>query len=161
MWVRALTKARPNASAEFLGQRDDDALGAADVAGPIDVVVLRHLANEFGAWACRRARVSSMSSTAKMLRRVPSVFAAAFGSALTVVGVWNFVSSSRLWPSGVRIIATSTRTLSSPTTSPPNVPQLALALQLQAKFDKERGSSLEVVENHADVVHPLDRHVRS
>ena len=34
-----------------------------------------------------------------------------------------------------------------------------LALQLQTKFDKERGSSLEVVDNDADVVHPLDRHV--
>ena len=31
-----------------------------------------------------------MSSTAKM-RRVPSVFAGAFSSALTAVGVWNFV----------------------------------------------------------------------
>jgi hypothetical protein len=31
--------------------------------------------------------------------------------------------------------------------------------QLQTKFDKERGSSLEVVDNNANVVHPLDRHV--
>jgi hypothetical protein len=35
-----------------------------------------------------------MSSTANMMRRMPSVFAGAFGSALTAVGVWNFVSSS-------------------------------------------------------------------
>jgi hypothetical protein len=34
-----------------------------------------------------------------------------------------------------------------------------LALQLLTKFDKQRGSSLEVVDNNADVVHPLDRHV--
>src|SRR5262245_34287438 len=36
-------------SAELFGQRDDDALGAADVTEPIAVLVLRHLANEFGA----------------------------------------------------------------------------------------------------------------
>jgi hypothetical protein len=34
-----------------------------------------------------------------------------------------------------------------------------LALQLQTKFDKERDSSLEVIDDDADVVHPLDRHV--
>jgi hypothetical protein len=38
-----------NASAELLGQRDDDALGAADVAEPIAVLVLLQLADEFGA----------------------------------------------------------------------------------------------------------------
>src|ERR1700676_4563623 len=36
-------------SAELFGQSDDDALGAADVAEPIDVLVLRQLADEFGA----------------------------------------------------------------------------------------------------------------
>ena len=34
-----------------------------------------------------------------------------------------------------------------------------LALQLQTKFDKERDSSLEVVDNDADVIHPQNRHV--
>jgi hypothetical protein len=64
---------------------------------------------------------------------MPSVFAGAFsGSVLTAVGVWNFVSSSRPW---------------------------RLAFQLQTEFDEERGSSREVVDNDADVVHPLDRHV--
>ena len=38
-----------HASAELLGQRDDDARWAADVAEPIAVLVLRHLADEFGA----------------------------------------------------------------------------------------------------------------
>ena len=38
-----------NASAELLGQRDDDALGAADVAEPIAVLVLLQLADQFGA----------------------------------------------------------------------------------------------------------------
>src|ERR1019366_1373208 len=38
-----------NASAELLGQRDDDDLRAADVTEPIAVLALRQLANEFGA----------------------------------------------------------------------------------------------------------------
>src|SRR5438034_10938335 len=37
------------ASAELLGQCDEDALGAADVTEPIAVLVLHHLADEFGA----------------------------------------------------------------------------------------------------------------
>src|SRR4051794_33641012 len=58
-----------------------------------------------------------MSSTANMMRRMPSVFAGAFsGSAVTAGGVWNFVSSTRPWPSGVRIMAMSARTSLSPTT---------------------------------------------
>ena len=36
-------------SAELFDQPDDDALGAADVAVPVDVPVLRHLAHELGA----------------------------------------------------------------------------------------------------------------
>ena len=41
----------------------------------------------------------------------PSAFS---GSARTAAGVWNFVNSSRPWPSGVRIIAMSTRMPVSP-----------------------------------------------
>src|SRR5213596_3131126 len=68
-------------------------------------------------WLRRRATTSSMSSTANMMRRMPSLFAGALsGSALTAGGVWNFVSSTRLWPSGVRIMAMSARTSLSPTT---------------------------------------------
>src|SRR5947209_4233776 len=42
-------------SAQGLGQRDDDALGAADVAEAIAVLVLRHLANELSAVAAQAA----------------------------------------------------------------------------------------------------------
>src|SRR5215472_1745600 len=60
--------------------------------------------------------VSSMSSTANMTRCRPSVLGGGLcGSAPTATGVWYSVSSSLLWPSGVRIIAMSLRTPSSPT----------------------------------------------
>jgi hypothetical protein len=99
----------PAHSAELLGQRDHDPLRAADVTKPILVLVPRQLANEFGAMARKRESTPSMSSTANMRRRMPRVFTGAFfGSALSGVGLWNFVSSSRLCPSGVRIMAMST-----------------------------------------------------
>jgi hypothetical protein len=47
-------------------QPDDDAVGAADVAVPVDVPVLRHLAHEFGA----------------------------LGAMLVAIGVWNVDSST-------------------------------------------------------------------
>src|SRR5918996_195424 len=111
----------------------------------------------------RRANTESMSSTANMMRRMPSVFAGAFvGSALIAVGLWNFDSSSRPWPSGVRIITMSLRTPSSPMTRSTHLSlDGRLAFELQAKFVKERNGSLEVFDNDADVVHPLNRHIPS
>jgi hypothetical protein len=102
-----------NASAKLLGQLDDDAFGAADVAEPIAVLVLLQLANEFGA-----VGVQAGEDVLDVFdgERMPGVFAGAFVSALAAVGVWNFVSSNRLWPSGVRATAMSARTPSSPTT---------------------------------------------
>src|SRR5690348_6209841 len=67
-------------------------------------------------WVRRRATVSSMSSTANMTRCRPSVLGGGFaGPALDAAAVWYLVSSSLLWPSGVRIIAISLRMPSSPT----------------------------------------------
>src|SRR3954451_14867727 len=64
----------------------------------------------------RRATTSSMSSTANMMRRMPSAFDGALsGSALMARGVWNFDSSTRPWPSGGRSMAMSARTPLSPT----------------------------------------------
>jgi hypothetical protein len=35
-------------SAELFGERDDDAIGTAEVAEPVEILVLRHLADELG-----------------------------------------------------------------------------------------------------------------
>jgi hypothetical protein len=62
--------------------------------------------------------------------------------------VWNFVSSSRLWPSVIRIMAMSARTSLSPTTrSHPTPLDRRLAFQLHTEFGEERFGSLEVVYN--------------
>ncbi|HXI26689.1 MAG TPA: hypothetical protein VNG71_22750 [Pyrinomonadaceae bacterium] len=63
-----------NASEEFLGQRDDDARGASHVAEPVFVLVLGHLADEFGAVGARFGGWIA-------------------GSILTSFGFRNFVSS--------------------------------------------------------------------
>ena len=89
--VRPLSRSRL-ASADLFGQGDDDARRAAEVTEQEDALVLCHLAEEFGA-----------------------VGAQAGGSAPAAAGAWYLVSSSLLWPSGVRIIAMSLRTPSSPT----------------------------------------------
>jgi hypothetical protein len=97
-----------------------------------------------------------------MMRRRPNVFAGAFGSAVVALGLWNFVSSSRPWPSGVRTSATSARTSSSPTTRATHSPSTAVvppSSQLHADLDEEGDGSFEVVDDDTDMVHPLDRHV--
>src|SRR5690348_13767790 len=58
-----------------------------------------------------------MSSTANMMRRTPSVFAgASCGTPSTAAGAWNFASSTRPGPPGIRSMATSCRTSSIPIT---------------------------------------------
>jgi hypothetical protein len=44
-----------------LGQSDDDALAAADIAEPVLVLVVHLLANEFGVVGQQAGRTSSMS----------------------------------------------------------------------------------------------------
>src|SRR5437764_4640542 len=51
--VRAATGRTMEVSAELLGQADDDALRATQEAEPVDVLVLRDLADEFGTVAAQ------------------------------------------------------------------------------------------------------------
>jgi hypothetical protein len=91
---------------------------------------------------------------------MPSVFAGAFsGSARIAVGVWNFVSSSRPWWPGSASCDVDSDVVEPDDTVHPTSLDRRLALQLHTKFDKERNSSLKVVDNDAHVVHPLNRHV--
>jgi hypothetical protein len=103
-----------------------------------------------------------MSSTANMMRRMPSVFAGtSFGSGLIAFGVLNIANSIPPWPSGVRSIATSCRTSSIPITRSTQLPRSALALQLHPELDEERNDGVKVLDNDEDVVHPVDRHAGS
>src|SRR5829696_4796526 len=104
-----------------------------------------------------RVMTSSMSSTANMMRRRPNVFAGAFGSAVVAGGLWNFVSSSRPYPSGVRTNAISTRTSSSPTTRSTQSPSTGCraTVELHAELVEEGDNSFEVIDDDTDMVYPL------
>ena len=55
--------------ADLLGQPDEDALSASDVTEPILILVLRQFTNRLGSVRAEPGSVSSMSSTANMMRR--------------------------------------------------------------------------------------------
>ncbi len=104
------------ASAELLGQPDDDALRAAQKAEPVDVLVLRDLADELGTVAAQAGNdivdVVDHEHDAAHAQRVRR---RAFRLGSDRRRPWNLDSSTRPWPSGVRIIAMSARTSLSPT----------------------------------------------
>ena len=94
------------------------------------------------------------------MRRMPSVFAGALsGSALTAGGVWNFVSSAGRGGPGSASCDGDSDVVEPDDTVHPTSLDRHLALQLHTKFDKERNSSLKIVDNDAHVVHPLNGHV--
>ena len=102
-------------SADLLGERDEDALRATDITEPIAVLVLHQLANQFGTVGAEPGNDIIDVFDGEHDAPYAWVFGGAlFGSALSAVGLRNFVSSTRPWPSGVRIIAMSDRTPSSP-----------------------------------------------
>jgi hypothetical protein len=90
---------------------------------------------------------------------MPGVFAGGCRSPRRPGGAWNFVSSSRPWPSGVSIIATSARTPSSPGHSVHRTAlDRPLALQLESELDEERRRGRKVVDHDAHVLQASDRH---
>src|SRR3954447_3627444 len=84
-------------SADLLGQGDDDARGAAQVAQQEDVLVLGHLAEELRAVGAQAGDgvmdVIDSEHDAMQAQRVGGGFA---GPALTAAGAWYVVSSSLL-----------------------------------------------------------------
>src|SRR5450755_5158061 len=102
-----------------------------------------------------------MSSTANMTRCRPSVLGGGFsGSAPDAAGVRYLVSSSLLWPSGVRIIAMSLRTPSSPTVRSAQRPSTCpLPSSSMPSSVKNATAASRSFDDDGDVVHPLNGHV--
>ncbi len=152
-----------NASGEFLGQPNDNALGAADVGEPIRVLVLHYLAYQFGAVG-KQARDdfvdvidgehdaahselvhrSVLRPTSDRVRRVELV---------------------QLDPSvSVRCAHQregSTDVLKANETIYGGALDGRLALQLESEFEKEGLHGFEVVDDDEDVVQSLDSHIPS
>jgi hypothetical protein len=80
--------------------------------------------------------MASMSSTANAVWQIPGVFAGTSWFSLSLDGEWNFVNSSRLWPSGVWIMALSAVRLNPHDAVHPATLDGPLALQHESKLDK-------------------------
>src|SRR5687767_8130354 len=148
------------ASEEFLGQRDDDARRASHVAAPVLILVLAHLAYEFGAV---RAHASDSvvdafdckhdAPEAQRVRRCDRRFdldqfwIAKLRQLKPPVPIWgphhNDVDVDTFEPvDAVHPLSLDRR----------------LTLQLQTELGKESDSGCKVVDDDADVVQSLDRH---
>lgn len=107
-----------NASEEVLVQRDDDARRAAHAAESVLILVLGHLADQFGAVGAQASGgvvyAFDCKHDAPAAQRVFGLVIAGWIS--TSFGLRNFVSSSSPCPPWVRTITMSTCILSSPLT---------------------------------------------
>src|SRR5437763_2591702 len=143
-------------SAELLGQSDDDALRATQEAEPVDVLVLRDLADEFGTVAAQagndvvdvvdsehdaadaqrvRRRAFRLRSDRRRRVELPQL-----NPAVAVRGPHHGdVGTDAVEPDDA---------------VHPTPLDRHLAFQLQTEFGEERFGSLEVVDNDEDVVHP-------
>src|SRR5688572_12515972 len=152
-----------NASEEFLGQRDDDARRASHVAESVLVLVLGHLTDEFGAVGAQASDsvvdafdCKHDAPEAQRVRRCDRRFdldqfwIAKLRQLKPPVPIWgphhNDVDLDTFEPvDAVHPLSLYRR----------------LTLQLQTELGKESDSGCKVVDDDADVVQSLDRHVPS
>ena len=153
--------APPNSSAEFLGQRDDDAFGATEVAEQKDVLVLHHLADELGAMGPQTGDGvldvvdgEHEPTDAERVRRCVLRLGADHRRLLIAHQLELAVAVRSPHHGDIDALAVESDDAVRPLSL-----HCHLALELKAEFDKERDSGVEVVEDNADVVHPQDRHV--
>src|SRR5213596_576126 len=148
-------------SAELLVQSDDDAFRPADVAKPIRVLVLHHLAYQLGPVG-EQARDDSVdvfdgehdaTDAQRVHRRVHGPKPDRVGRVeLVELDATVAVRGPHQREGGANALepdqAVDRRSL-----------DLRLAFELEAEFDEERLGRLEVVDNDENVVHPLNRHI--
>src|SRR5207247_4137616 len=148
-------------SAELLGQSDDDALRATQEAEPVDVLVLRDLADEFGTVAAQADNdvvdvVDSEHDAAYAQRVRRRAFRLGSDRRRRV--------ELRQLKSAVAVRGPHHGDVGTDVVEPddavhPTRLDRRLAFQLHTEFGEERFGSLEVVDNDENIVHPLDRHV--
>jgi hypothetical protein len=146
--------------ADLLRQLDDDPLRAADVAEPIDVFVVLHLANELRATGTQASDDGvdvvdcecEMADARGVRRRVP-------GRRRGPTGRETSPARTVRGRPGSRPSRTPPGRPRAPPRGPPNRPRPAPRLHLESELDEELSRGCEVVNHDADVLHPLDRHV--
>ena len=151
------------ALSELLGNPDDDAIGAADVAEPVRVLVLHHFADQFGAVGAQArddvvdvidgehdaadpecVHRNVLGPNSDRVRRVELV---QLDSSVAIRSAQDHEGSADILKGDETIYRGAF--------------DGRLALQLHTKLDKERLRSLKVVDHDENVVHPLERHVLS
>ena len=142
-------------SAELLGQSDDDALRATQEAEPVDVLVLRDLADEFGTVAAQAGNdvvdvVDSEHDAAYAQRVRRRVFRLGFDRRRRV--------ELRQLDSAVAVRGPHHGDVGTDVVEPddavhPTPLDCRLAFQLHTEFGEERFGSLEVIDNEEDIIH--------
>src|SRR5438270_3706631 len=159
-WRIAVPWPASNVLAELLGQSDDDALRATQGAVPVDVLVPRDLADEFGTVAAQAGNdvvdVVGSEHDATYAQRVRRR-AFRLGSDRR-----RRVELRQLNPA-VAVRGPHHGDVGTDVAEPddavhPTPLDRRLAFQLHTEFGEERFGSLEVVDNDENVVHPLNRH---
>src|SRR5258708_38335669 len=149
------------ASADPFGQGHDDASGAAEVAEPVDVLVLRHPAEELGAVGAQApdgvvdvvdGEHDAMHAQ-RVMRRALRLSAGRRGG--EVLG--KLQPAVAVWGSHHRDVAA--HAVESDGAVRPRAFDMGLSFQLHAELGEERDSRVQVVDDDADVVHPLKGHV--
>src|SRR5918995_707092 len=152
------------ASEELFSQRYDDAPWTPHVAQPVEVLVLGHFADEFGAEVGAHASDSVLDALdckhdapeAQRVRRCDRRF--------DLDQFW--IAKLRQLKPPVPIWGPHHNDVDLDTFEPvdavhPPTPSPSLTLQLQTELGKESDSGCKVVDDDADVVQSLDRHLPS
>lgn len=158
-WVESSTV--PYGSVELLGKRDDDALRTPDIAQSILVFIVRYLANEF--------RAMGAQAPENLLDVLDREHDAAYAERVRR-RVLRLRTDCR-WPQEPHQLKPRVAVRSphhcdveflavepDNAVGPPSLDS-HFALQLETQFDEEGDGACEVVDNNADIVHPLKRHV--
>src|SRR3954447_1781077 len=158
--VDVAVEQKPSAeSAEPLGELDDDPRRAAEVAEPEDVLVLLQLAHQFSAAGLQTGNHGvdvidgerEVADARRVRRRVPVV--AGMGRRVELHQLEPAVAVRRLHHRDVRLYALEPNDAVHPATL-----DRGLALRLESEVGKELDRGCQVVDHHADVVHPLNGH---
>ena len=162
-WAPTVSRTAVNASEEFLGQRDDDARRASHVAEPVLVLVLGHLADEFGAVGAQAGH--GVVDVFDREHDLPEAQRVRRGN--------RWLGPDQLWVAELRQLDPPVAVWGphhgdvdpdafEPAESVhPGAFDRHLAFKRHAEGGEEGNGGWEVVDDDADMVHSLDRHVPS
>src|SRR5262245_25421057 len=150
-----------NALPELLGKRNDDALRAADVTEPVQVLILSDFAYELSAMGAQAREdilyVVDGEHDATYAQRVHWCVLRLSSDRRRRVELIQLEPTLAVRGPHHRNLASNV--LEPNDTVYPTALDGHLALQLHAKFDKEGLRSLEVLDHDENVVHSFERHV--